>query len=69
MEPTKKSPEITDFLESMYGRTTAIKGDHCIPLPIGCGKPIEGFRDELSFKEYRISGLCQNCQDSVFGVK
>lgn len=27
----------------------------------------EGFRDELSRKEYRISGLCQACQDRVFG--
>lgn len=24
------------------------------------------FRDALSAKEYSISGLCQNCQDSVF---
>lgn len=26
----------------------------------------EEFRDELSWKEYRISGLCQKCQDQVF---
>lgn len=26
------------------------------------------FRDELSAREYRISGMCQACQDSVFGV-
>lgn len=25
------------------------------------------FRDELSAKEYYISGMCQACQDSVFG--
>ena len=25
------------------------------------------FRDELSVKEYGISGMCQECQDSVFG--
>lgn len=25
------------------------------------------FRDELSAKEYYISGMCQDCQDSVFG--
>lgn len=25
------------------------------------------FRDELSAKEYYISGMCQECQDSVFG--
>jgi hypothetical protein len=25
------------------------------------------FRDKLSAKEYYISGMCQACQDSVFG--
>lgn len=25
------------------------------------------FRDELSRKEYLISGLCQECQDKMFG--
>jgi len=24
------------------------------------------FKDNLSVKEYRISGLCQNCQDKIF---
>jgi len=32
-----------------------------------CGKPITQFRDALSEKEYRLSGLCQECQDEVFG--
>jgi len=26
------------------------------------------FRDSLSLREYRISGLCQKCQDKVFGI-
>lgn len=26
------------------------------------------FRDALSAKEYRISGMCQSCQDSIFGA-
>lgn len=26
-----------------------------------------GFRDELSLKEYKISGMCQQCQDKIFG--
>ena len=33
--------------------------------------PAEGFymfRDELSAREYYISGMCQHCQDSVFGT-
>jgi hypothetical protein len=38
----------------------------CIPPPRGCGKAITGFKDELSRKEFAISGLCQSCQDSVF---
>lgn len=35
-----------------------------------CSKEINSlneFRDEISLKEHRISGMCQNCQDSVFG--
>ena len=35
-----------------------------------CGaiiNPETDFRDELSRKEYHISGLCQECQDQVFG--
>ena len=34
----------------------------------GCGKSVdvEGFRDEISLKEFHISGLCQSCQDKVF---
>lgn len=33
-----------------------------------CGEPIneEDFRDDLSRKEYRISGMCQSCQDGFF---
>ena len=32
-----------------------------------CPRPADKFRDALSEKEYRISGMCQVCQDSVFG--
>ena len=34
---------------------------------VSCENRIDGFRDSLSHKEYQISGLCQKCQDSVFG--
>lgn len=68
MEPSEKSPQWGKFLEENFGRTTAITGGNCVPPPIGCGKPVEGFRDRLSEKEYTISGLCQNCQDEIFGV-
>jgi len=34
-----------------------------------CGKIIDIslFKDELSLKEFRITGMCQDCQDEVFG--
>jgi len=32
-----------------------------------CGGEVNYFRDELSAREYRISKMCQKCQDSVFG--
>ena len=30
---------------------------------------LNDFRDALSIREFRISGLCQNCQDEVFEEK
>ena len=33
----------------------------------GCKVNKDEFRDELSRKEFEISGLCQACQDVVFG--
>jgi len=66
--PTEKSPELEAMLESMTGRTTAIENDVCVREPYGCGKPAIAFRDSVSRDEYRISGLCQACQDLVFGV-
>lgn len=31
-----------------------------------CGYSAKAFTDELSSREYRLSGLCQICQDEVF---
>ncbi len=37
---------------------------------VKCEKQVthEQFTDALSIKEYGISGLCQSCQDEIFGV-
>jgi len=69
MKPTKKAQGITDFLNNILGdnRETAISLGFCIKPPIGCGKPAIEFRNEISKKEFAISGLCQQCQDKVFG--
>ena len=66
LKPTEKSPAIEEFITRFTGidRRTAITTRVC-PT---CGGEVLGFRDELSEKEYCISGLCQKCQDCVFGV-
>jgi hypothetical protein len=33
-----------------------------------CAITLDDFRDEISAKEYSISGMCQTCQDATFGV-
>jgi hypothetical protein len=73
MKPTPKAKEINDFLNSLSGanREETISSNKCIPPPIGCGRiitPDTEFRNETSRKEYQISGLCQQCQDKVFGI-
>lgn len=32
-----------------------------------CNQPLGEFRDILSEQESKISGLCQECQDAIFG--
>lgn len=68
-EPTKKHPGIEALLSTLAGasRSATIRSDRCMPKPIGCGEAATEFRDELSQREYTISGLCQACQDRVFG--
>lgn len=69
MEPSNKSPKIEKFLNDVIGasRRDHIKANCCIPPPLGCGKPATHFKDELSRKEFSISGLCQDCQDAIYG--
>jgi len=65
MEPTKKAPEIENLITSFTGkdRRETIKASLCAT----CDAQAVEFRDALSMKEYTISGMCQKCQDSVFG--
>jgi len=69
MNPSNKHPALEAKLTSMFGhdRRAAIEKNVCIPPPIGCGKLALVFRDDQSRREFAISGLCQDCQDSVFG--
>lgn len=55
-----------DYLNSLtmkiFGRER--KEGECV----ACGKEVKDgdFQDELSFREYQISRMCQECQDKTF---
>ena len=65
MEFTDKSEQIEDLMESVAGsrreegkcvfRNTYPDQEHSLE-----------FRDDLSKREFTISGMCQVCQDKVF---
>ena len=65
MKPSVKDPVIEDLISTFAGksRIDTINNDICI----NCGKDATKFNNTLSVKEYSISGLCQKCQDEVFG--
>jgi hypothetical protein len=54
--------------KALDSRIEAWKESKCIPPPMGCGKDVsfKDFRDEKSWKEYGMSGWCQECQDKFF---
>jgi len=60
---------MNEFLENIVSeifgvsRMSGIGGDFCV----SCKSPANDFADELSRREFAISGMCQSCQDSVFG--
>lgn len=64
-KPTDKAQPIEDMLTSVTGISR--QDAHAKAICTWCKQPITGFRDELSKKEYSISGFCQSCQDKTFG--
>lgn len=66
--PSVKNPVIADMLNQMSNRSEAIYTNKCANPPIGCGGDATTFCNQLSAREYTISGLCQECQDKVFGL-
>lgn len=66
MNPTIKAPAIENLLTEMNGglsRQAASNKKMCVM----CRGDASSFRDALSQREYCISGMCQKCQDRVFG--
>ena len=64
VEPVERPPELEGFLEALNGISPkqAIQAGICAV----CKEEANKFTDELSVREYAISGLCQKCQDEVF---
>jgi len=48
-----------------FGKEVKMKNAGKCPF---CGKDVDDkeFRDDLSRREFKISGLCQECQDKMF---
>ena len=68
MELTHKSPAIDSLITSIMGRDRqeTIRAGLCMTCnAVDVDK--KGFRDDLSSKEYCISGMCQECQDKMWG--
>ena len=65
MKATNKDSYIESLLTAISGRdrVQCIAERSCTC----CGSAAYYFEDELSKKEYTISGMCQNCQNVVFG--
>jgi hypothetical protein len=67
IEPTPKSEVVDELLQQLMGknRIATIKQRKCMT----CDRNADYFRDNLSLREYTISGMCQRCQDKVFGTE
>jgi hypothetical protein len=68
MLKASKHPLIEDLLEKLsesfpQPRSTAFSTQTCVK----CKESADLFNDKLSKKEYTLSGLCQKCQDTIFG--
>jgi hypothetical protein len=64
---SNKSPEMVNTLEQLFPETIAnIRAGKCV----NCEKQVMflGFRNLKSEKEFEISGICQPCQDEIFGI-
>ena len=61
-----KSDKLKNYIDEVMGFNVElkIKLEHC---PV-CMEEInrDDFRDQLSLREFDISGMCQSCQDITF---
>lgn len=62
----ERDPNLQKFIDTIFPKEAEnIRNGKC-PF---CGKKIDPeteFKDELSKREFEISGMCQKCQDKIF---
>jgi len=63
---------IDSFAKKAFGisQSAAKRKGALMAICVFCKKPIDpgnDFRNEISRKEFEISGICQVCQDDLFG--
>jgi hypothetical protein len=65
---TSRNNELQEIIDKFdnYFLGITIQEAHENEICIDCKQPITTFKDELSKKEYEISGWCQRCQDEIF---
>ena len=63
-----KSPAMEALLQAFTTQFAAVPRAEAFDTQrcVTCGEPVGQFKDELSRKEYSLSGMCQTCQDEVF---
>jgi hypothetical protein len=68
--PSIKSEKIDELFKNLYGvdRKTSIISCTCVSCST-TGITENAFRDDTSLREFHISGLCQMCQDKIFGFE
>ena len=61
----ERDPKLQEFIDNLFPKEAErIKEGKC-PF---CGETInmDDFKDDLSRREFEISGMCQKCQDDFF---
>jgi hypothetical protein len=60
--------ELLEVLSTASYKTNYLKSK-ATSTCIGCGRPANKFRDSSARLEYKVSALCQKCQDECYRGK
>lgn len=64
MKPADKHPGIRKFQNDILD--TNVEENIEMDICSSCGQAAVNFKNDISRREFAISGLCQACQDEVF---